>query len=520
MRLALVCGMTLSVNLLAVAFSNLFNPDFRSVVVPSNFTQKYEPRLQAHKDMNQQDLENYNAIWQPEALYIANSYLSDNGSLPPWVSPEFFFAPFELNVENSTDVIQYRAETMGFQPILSCEEVIPGDKFNLSFWLENYNGSPVETRDPEPPTISTTITLHGADISIPDQSGNMIRCTGNVDQLTPLLVNGNGTTTGELLQTLVPLNRSVCPVPSCLTCVNTILFSWFRASTSASTRSNWDPGTGPNNFIAAYNHTMLVCQQRLNVHTINVTVNAKGLVLDNDRPSAINQASALPEVPEQFDYMIPESASVNFQGSGSVSEISNNKFAFHDDGNAKDWFSYLMAIHTKSSDFLNPHLPVPDPLAMAVRVNKTYQMLIAIALGRRYAADNLLPLRPDNSTSIPGTMTYLTKRVAVSTPMFIISAVVLFLNLAVAIAYFDYTCRNKLPWAPYSLADTIAYFAQPDNEALVDVQRTATMSTRQRDAFLRAKGSVYGLGKVVDERGSERWVIDRAEKVFRGESGL
>ena len=190
---------------------------------------------------------------------------------------------------------------------------------------------------------------------------------------------------------------------------------------------------------------MLACQQRLTAHTINVTVNAKGVVLEYDQPSTSDQASGLPETPELLDYLTSRFTSLIVRGRGCSSTIQPDFSVLHDDGNAKDWFSYIMALKTNSSDFLDPHIPLPNPLTMAAHISTTYQMLVAISLGRYYAKRNLLTLNPDNSTSIPGTISYRTKRVAVSTPMFILSAVILSLNLLVATAYFIYTCRNSCP---------------------------------------------------------------------------
>ena len=71
MLLALVCAMTLSVNLLAVAFSSLFNPDFRSVTMPSNFPSKYGPRLQAPRIFYLDGMAAYSDFTQPEVFYSA-----------------------------------------------------------------------------------------------------------------------------------------------------------------------------------------------------------------------------------------------------------------------------------------------------------------------------------------------------------------------------------------------------------------------------------------------------------------
>ncbi|KAI9880049.1 MAG: hypothetical protein M1830_005781 [Pleopsidium flavum] len=254
---------------------------------------------------------------------------------------------------------------------------------------------------------------------------------------------------------------------------------------------------------------MLACHQQLAAHPVNVTVDPKGLVLGYDSLSTVNQGSALPVSVEQLNNLTALFTSV--VNSFYNTRPSGINMVFHNDGNAKDWFSYLMALQAKSSDFLDPDLPAPNPDAMATRVNTTYKTLAAVSLGLNYATSNLLH---PGASQVQGYVMYQAKRVSVSTPMFIIALVILSLNLLTAIANFIYTGRNRLPWFPSSLAATIAYFA--DSDALVDVQRTATMSTRQRDEFLQTRGSLYGLGKIPDQHGKERWVIDHADKIFNG----
>jgi hypothetical protein len=93
--------------------------------------------------------------------------------------------------------------------------------------------------------------------------------------------------------------------------------------------------------------------------------------------------------------------------------------------------------------------------------------------------------------------------------MFIIATVVLSLNLVTAIAYFVYTGRNRLPWSLSSIAATIAYFAG-----------SVWLPYRQGSEIIFSdKGSLYGLGKVADEHGRERWVIDHADKIFKRPDG-
>lgn len=444
-------------------------------------------------------------------FYTAKSYLSDNGRLPPWVSPEYFFAPFELNISNLMDATQYRAKTIGFQPSLSCEPVTPGDAFNLSYSVQNLNVPPSQSSIANPVNVSSTFIVRGANISMPDRSGNGIRCGRQDGGVTSLLVHGNGTNTGEYFQTLDVADQSFSPDSSRLTCLNTILFGWFRANTSTS--SEWNIRGESTRSIEAYNYTMLACSQQLAAYSVSVTVDPTGLVIGYDCLSTANQAFALPDSMERLDNLTTQFTSLVIRGPGdSYNPIFG--MTFHNDGNANDWISYLMALHTISSDFLDPHLTAPDPTAMATRVKTTYQTLVAIMLVQHYATSNLLA--PDGSP-VQGHVSYQVKRVAGSTPMFIIAAVVLSLNLVTAIAYFIYTGRNRLPWSPSSIAATIAYFA--DSDALADVQRTATMSTRQRDEFPQTRGSLYGLGKVADEHGRERWVIDHADKIFKRPDG-
>ncbi len=115
--LALVCSTTLSTNVLAVAFSTLFNADFRNLTGSLSLMRQYEPRLRESPYIDSVAW----ALQTGRAYYLAKSYLMDNGTLPPWVCPKYFFAPFEVDVSRAVDTISYRAETIGFEPYLDCE---------------------------------------------------------------------------------------------------------------------------------------------------------------------------------------------------------------------------------------------------------------------------------------------------------------------------------------------------------------------------------------------------------------
>jgi len=143
---------------------------------------------------------------------------------------------------------------------------------------------------------------------MPDRSGNGIRCGCQDGGLTSLLVHGNGTNTGEYFQTLDVADQSFSPDSSRLTCLNTILFGWFRANTSTS--SEWNIRGESTRSIEAYNYTMLACSQQLAAYSVSVTVDPTGLVIGYDCLSTANQAFALPDSMERLDNLTTQFTSL------------------------------------------------------------------------------------------------------------------------------------------------------------------------------------------------------------------
>ena len=94
--------------------------------------------------------------------------------------------------------------------------------------------------------------------------------------------------------------------------------------------------------------------------------------------------------------------------------------------------------------------------------------------------------------------------------MFILTMAILSLNLFTGTVFFIYARRNRLPWFRNSIVSTLAYFAWSE-DALMNVQRTAHMPTKERDALLAAREGRYRLGRKATGIGKGEIVVDRAE---------
>ncbi|KAI9822674.1 MAG: hypothetical protein M1827_000393 [Pycnora praestabilis] len=504
--LATVSGMTLSMNVLSVAFSSLFNEELRNVTAPHEFSQQYYTRLQIPEFPYTANPSLESNITEADSFYIAKAFLYDDARLPPWVSSEYFFAPFNFNVSNHVAAGLYTAETTGYQGTLDCWQVADNDTSNLSLSLTNQTVVATTTSE-DPINITSMVSMVGANITIQDKNGINVPC-GRLSLTygtAGILIFGNDSSTGEYYQVMDVADHSFGRDNSSrFACLNTVLAGWFRANTT--TNPQWDARGQSNSSISSYDYTMIACQQRVAAYPFNVTVDSSGHIIDQDLLGSQIEPSALFESTDTQDNFTSQLTPIFAQTLGET-YLPIFGLTLHNDGYAKDWISYLMAKQTKSSDFMDPKSPLPDPDIMAARLNTTYKTLVAIILGLHYSTNQIL-----EPCDIPlqGTVTYATQRIMVSTPLYIVSAVILSLNLITAVVFFAYARRNRLPWVPSSLAATIAYLVA-DDQALADVQRTATMSTRQRDRFLEARGAKYRLGRFVDAEGKTRIGIGRAE---------
>ncbi len=128
--LASVCTMALLANLLAIAFSSLFNQIIIDIKHATILTQPLDFRFfNINGSIGPTDDINENAFQISGAFeggdgqdqfFVADSYLKQGSSLPAWVDDTMFYMPFTVRAMNATNNNRLQAKTRAFGAKLEC----------------------------------------------------------------------------------------------------------------------------------------------------------------------------------------------------------------------------------------------------------------------------------------------------------------------------------------------------------------------------------------------------------------
>ena len=463
--LTLTSFTALSLNILTISLSSLFIPSDRIQAQDQSYSTGYEVELRAA----------YNAtrtfiipnVWQDTPTsYLINSVLTEQATLPLWTTKTQFFVPAEIAAPSVNNASTIQISTAGYQATLDCETM------------------------PINQTHFTSISQLGTDSlsMICDGLGNANIAKGVI-------------ASGEYLATSIAWgsrfgNR----------CNSSVEFGWVRANTSSvlSCASNGTCSCATESWAL----TRSPCTPRIMAYPFNVTISPTAEILNATRLSPDGIPQSLPLGFSDLDCL------ETWADYGGTTSEPNGYANFHSDSkpSAGDWITRIMLLlNHNDSSFLDPELPPPDPSSMMTVLSEAWALLNAVFLGQYYDSLSLLA-RSQQPRILPGRVFYTEPRVRISRPMFILTMAILSFNLFTGIIFFVYVRRNRLPWFPNSIASTLAYFAWSE-AAMMDVQRTAHMSTKERDAFLTARSGKYRLGRKVAGSGKGEIVIDRAEGV-------
>ena len=192
--------MALLANVLTIALSGLFQQSF---VYLSDGLMLHPLHLVATK---------MNASWHGtetamDTFYIADTNITAGAALPPWVTPERYFVPFELP-SSTGKTTRYRAITTAVSAELHCEAMHSSQGrhvFNLTL-DNNATGATLTTSHLQP-------------------GGTILQCQADVGWLG----NPEGTNAAEVL-TLVAGNNDTGSIAQSAFCQAQIVAGWIRSN--------------------------------------------------------------------------------------------------------------------------------------------------------------------------------------------------------------------------------------------------------------------------------------------------
>lgn len=489
----------LMANLLAVSLGGLFNSELRPVFTPATFTQP----LSAMISTQPQPINityTVAAVFDTDGTFVRDSQepwiiamtnLTQGTPLPPWVSSDHYFLPFEWK-DSVKAPMGHKATTRGIGVELDCQPLTS-------------------------PSLAATVYLKGKrvpgelgiNVTVPMDEGETVRCSSPYEYwargnyLIYTSFDGLGAPGDKLAAEyafrMSAYNKGTDPIMNQAmneTCRNVLVVGWGRGTAMSGTYSVLDVKKG-------YTNATLVCQQKLKTAMFEVTVD------DNQRVQSYDKVAGSDEDPVK---LFKDTTMRNFTAQiATIVQVSASKF-----GSDALWHNgsypllvphYLMEHHLDLPSTADPNQPIRDFKVYADGYNKIFQLMFAIILGRN--SELIFTKQPAGSnTPIEGFDITMVQRVAMSDVMFYISIIIFSLNILVTILAFTFRPKNYLPRFPDTLASEIAYFYS--SQALQDVSGTVSMSSASRDKHLNRLGHRYGFGHFKGADGKEHRGVERS----------
>ncbi|KAK7911333.1 hypothetical protein PG985_013814 [Apiospora marii] len=461
MLLGILCLVTILGNALSVSLGGLFNElplvqdeavEISVLQVPTVTNNSLGSLLEAvHASPN--GYQNH--------FTIAEVYWTTDSKLPPWLTEEYFFLPFDLDRMLDTAAESYTAKSHGVTVIPSCKPLAPTTLTRTSIDPVQFSDQPLQIAS------STVDALPWMD------------CV-NQDELADNIMNRTGTLAKNMYN---PAKK----------CGWRYIRGWARSSSSADDDA----------VIRSAAVTGVKCQPKFTTAEFDLTVDSTGRVLHANRvsefgpfswgPGNSSHISSLEGI--AFDYLEAIPMTEPWQNISWVGEDSLNHF-----------------LSIRNNSFTDATTPLPDPEKLVTEVEAVTKMLA----GALFQQNPTIFEKAVNSTPpAQGTRRTTITKIFMADVAFIISMALLSLNVVTAIVIYVFGPTPFLPRFPDTIGSVLGYVAksrltEPDWET-----PTRTTSEYESHGAEKPSETTYSFGRYNDRDGNEHLGIDADPFVVR-----
>ena len=398
--LAVMCSVALLANVLAVGFSGLFNE------VPTEIVYNVELKPLHSSRMNNASFTKFVAFarWSgngyEDHMYATLANFTSNTTLPPWISTEFAFEPFQVvgsAAENTTESFQGPTRGYGFNP--NCISMKPSS---------------------QPPVLDFKSFNQEHKLSGTANCSDFFRPFNK--QMTP---TGSGKVAIEAMTNLGQDNGTQI-------CQKTFIAGWGRKPEQSSD--------------APVESSFVVCYPHFQTAMFEVKVDGSGYVKSYNRTS-------------DFEKALDDSDSLN--KTDTLVILQNNLFStntapqWHNDSSTRNWIDHFMKLKLNSSVLIDPNSPVPDANKTLPLVEDIYRRTFALLIGLNMDIFEA----SDAATTITGSKSVIETRIFIPNAALIISLTILGIDLLAAIVFYGFATKMFLPQIPTTVGAIIAYLA-------------------------------------------------------------
>ncbi|KAL8723818.1 MAG: hypothetical protein Q9181_007170, partial [Wetmoreana brouardii] len=430
--LVAVCLIGFSANFLAVSLGALFENN----IVQLNFSSQFGSRL---APVLNRTLPNFfddgTSNSYREHFYVARTNITEGTALPPWITPQLYFMPVNIDASSSQETGQlYMVSTEGVGLKASCQQL---DATTSASAAPAYN----ITKIPDP--------LGGIDsdliLSVTNIEGIKVNCATRTFGSQHVSDDMNRTYAAEVTTLMTPSSPKPSPKEMEI-CSKMLVVAFLRANLTIVESSPDNPeliATNSSDVEAVY----IGCESTLQIASFNVTVDHEGHVKEFRQTGQYQDAATL----------LPHEGNLSYVYNSVNAAIWNGEYGiiskhWHNDMIADSWLPYLIKIYTQSRAFLDPSLRPPSADSVGSAIEDIYSRLFAILLGLN--ADRFFLPAP-SATTVSGTTIVSRTRIFMSKPMLFVSIVLLVLNVLVAVLYYAKRPRRMLESMPNTIASVL-----------------------------------------------------------------
>ncbi|KAI9830035.1 MAG: hypothetical protein M1819_005865 [Sarea resinae] len=474
-----ICGIAILANLFAVALSGLFTDSQVEIEKPLNYTAILSPHFNDTGLLEFKGLMDY-----PDHFYVADSNISQNTPLLPWMTQDFFFIPFDLQglyIEGG--IKAYKGLTRGFGADVSCVQ------------LNHDVDSPYEE------TVHLDGDGQSATFSVTNKSTN-ITCVYNNSPMPSTLIGllppPDGRVALEMMTSMdIVWDRDINPrhLQEQEYCQSLVAAGWVRwdapPDANATRLDGWSPLEGKN---ATFEYMAMVCQPQLKTAVFEIIVDSTGRVMSASQSGDFDQAT-------QKYFSTNESAL--YIGASNLIGAPGHTMSWHNISYTLDWMNYLIKMSDNSSAATDPEAPVPEFSPTAKKIEQLYRLLFAILLGlNQQVFDTAQP-----NERVSGALVGRADRIFMSKAMFYIAISLLGLDTFVIILYYSRRPRRFLPRMPTNIASTLAYVAA--SHAITEIQNGDEFRTPSYIPGTMWTDETFSFGSFVGTDGKPHIGIER-----------
>ncbi|PUU76809.1 hypothetical protein B9Z19DRAFT_1129183 [Tuber borchii] len=479
--LFLASMMVITANILAVALGGIF--DQSSQPLTSNIIVTYHSTTSIYTgtrtvDLLGEALKTF-AKDKQEPWLVLNTNVIEGTDLPPWVTDEFYFLPFEWGSREKTGL--RTSMTQGYGGNLTCQ-LLAGNTYQQISHMRGRTGE--------------------IGVVMPVSGGDFVRCRDIFEMDPQLLKSGTHPFAVEWVHDLEASNPN--DKKAVRGCRGLILAAWGRGEVNQRKTAS-ETAIDIQVDIDMQSNTTIICSQQISTGVFRVTVDGEGRVkrskligeLKYDDPEIFNPSASVRNFTAQLAMLLRAPPRQIF-----------NPGIMHND-NASHSFSLFIGEYLIKKTLSDPATPSPSFEDAQQALSKFYKRFFTILLAQNrntifFPAGNM-------SRSEVGQFESIQPRMSMDPVMFYIAVAILGFQLLAGTIIFALTPRRLLPRFPYNLASEISFFYA--SSALSDVSGTANMTSAMRRRHLKRLGGTYGYGKFRGSDGENHVGIERMSMI-------